>query len=59
MFAYEQVTSLPAIEAPTLQSSAMLLTLNISMYTGRKADKKTKDEVLIDKGARAKNAASV
>lgn len=59
MFAYEQVTSLPTIEAPTLQSSAMLLTLNISMYTGRKADKKTKDEVLIDKGARAKNAASV
>lgn len=59
MFAYEQATSLPAIEAPTLQSSAMLLTLNISMYTGRKADKKVKDEVLIDKGAHAKNAASV
>lgn len=45
--------------APTLQTSSMILRLHISMYTGRKADKKTREEVLADKGARSKGAASV
>jgi len=51
--------TLPKVNAPTLQSSAMLLRLNISMYTGRKADKKTKEEVVSDKGAGSRAAASV
>lgn len=50
---------LPTVNAPTLQSSAMVLRLSISMYTGRKADKKTREEVVTDKGAKAKGAASV
>jgi len=44
---------------PTLESSAMILRYSISMYTGRKTDKKTRDEVVGAKGARAKSAASV
>lgn len=44
---------------PTLQSSAMILRLHISTYTGRKADKKTREEVVADKGAKSKSAASV
>lgn len=60
MYQHDYTTdALPAIETPSLQSSAMLLHVNISMYTGRKADKKTKEEVISDKGARTKNAASV
>jgi hypothetical protein len=60
MYMHELDTAtLPAVEAPTLQSSAMLLSIHISMYTGRKADKKTREEVISDKGARAKGAASV
>jgi len=51
--------NLPQVQAPTLQSSAMILRLSISMYTGRKADKKTREEVVADKGAGAKSAASV
>lgn len=51
--------NLPQVQAPTLQSSAMILRLSISMYTGRKADKKTREEVVADKGAAAKSAASV
>lgn len=50
---------LPAVQAPTLQSSAMVLRLSISMYTGRKADKQTREEVVADKGAKSKSAASV
>lgn len=45
--------------APTLQSSSMILRLSISMYTGRKADRKTKDEVISGKGAKSRGAASV
>jgi hypothetical protein len=37
----------------SLSSSAMLLDLNISVYTGRKQDKATANEVSIAKGARA------
>lgn len=51
--------NLPDIDAPTLQSSAMILRLHISVYTGRKIDKKTREEVLVDKGAKTKAAASV
>jgi len=51
--------TLPQVQAPTLQSSAMILRLSISMYTGRKADKKTKEEVVADKGAGSRAAASV
>ena len=51
--------TLPAIDAPTLQSSAMLLSIHISMYTGRKSDKKTRAQVISDSGAKSKAAASV
>ena len=51
--------TLPEVKAPTLQSSAMILRLHISMYTGRKADKRTQQEVVADKGAKTKSAASV
>lgn len=51
--------TLPEIKAPTLQSSAMVLRLSISMYTGRKADKNTQREVVANKGAGKKSAASV
>lgn len=51
--------TLPEVKAPTLQSSAMILRLHISMYTGRKADKTTQQEVVTGKGARSKGAASV
>ena len=37
----------------SLSSSAMLLDLNISVYTGRKQDKATANEVSLAKGARA------
>ena len=57
MHTYTQ--QLPVVNAPTLQSSSMILRLHISMYTGRKADKKTQQEVLTGKGARSKGAASV
>jgi hypothetical protein len=50
---------LPEVDAPTLQSSAMVLRLSISMYTGRKSDKKTQKQVISDKGATNKGAASV
>lgn len=43
----------------TLSSSAMLLDLNISTYTGRKQDKATAAEVNAAKNAKSKNAASV
>jgi hypothetical protein len=52
-------TALPDVDAPTLQTSAMVLRLHISMYTGRKSDKKTQQEVVADKGATNKQAASV
>jgi len=42
----------------SLSSSAMLLDLNISVYTGRKQDKATANEVSLAKGAR-KSATSV
>jgi len=51
--------TLPETKAPTLQSSAMVLRLSISMYTGRKADKNTQREVVANKGAGKKSAASV
>jgi hypothetical protein len=43
----------------TLSSSAMLLDLSISTYTGRKQDKATAAEVNLAKNTRSKNAASV
>lgn len=39
--------------------SAMLVSLNIGLYTGRKQDKRTRDEVTAAKGARSASAASV
>jgi len=50
---------IPDIDVPTLQSSAMVLRLSISVYSGRKVDKKTREEVISDKGARSRSAASV
>lgn len=44
---------------PTLSSSAMLLDLNISTYTGRKQDKATAAEVNAAKNTKSKTAASV
>lgn len=60
MYMHEiDAANIPAIDTPSLQSSAMLLSIHISMYTGRKADKKTRQEVVSDKGANSKSAASV
>ena len=39
--------------------SAMLVNLNISIYSGRKQDKRTQDEVTTSKGSNSKKAASV
>lgn len=39
--------------------SAMLVNLNISVYSGRKQDKRTQDEVTTSKGSNSKKAASV
>jgi hypothetical protein len=50
---------IPDIDVPTLQSSTMVLRLSISVYSGRKVDKKTREEVISDKGARSRSAASV
>jgi len=46
-------------EVPTLSSSAMILRLTISMYSGRKADKTSRDEITSNAGATNKRAASV
>lgn len=43
---------------PTLQSSAMLLDLTISVYTGRRTDRQTASEITQSKGAKS-NATSV
>jgi len=51
--------TIPVIDTPTLQSSAMLLSIHISMYTGRKSDKKTREQVISASGAGSKAAASV
>ena len=60
MYMHECVAgTIPSIDTPSLQSSAMLLSVNISMYTGRKADKKTRQQVISDNGATSKAAASV
>lgn len=42
-----------------IQNSAVLVDLNLSVWTGRKTDKKTSDEVVLAKSAHSKNAASV
>jgi hypothetical protein len=42
-----------------IQNSSVLVDLNLSVWTGRKMDKKTSDEVVAAKSARSKNAASV
>jgi len=42
-----------------IQNSAVLVDLNLSVWTGRKMDKKTSDEVVVAKSAHSKNAASV
>ena len=60
MYMHEiDVATIATIDTPSLQSSAMLLSIHISMYTGRKADKKTREEVVAGKGAASKSAASV
>lgn len=42
-----------------IQNSSVLVDLNLSVWTGRKMDKKTSDEVVAAKSARSKNAATV
>ena len=54
-----QINQLPEGKAPTFASSAMLLDVHISMYSGRKTDRKTQDEVTVAKGAGSKRASSV
>lgn len=44
---------------PSIASAAMLGSLNISVWEGRKKDKQTEQEVADSKGARSKRAASV
>lgn len=41
---------------PTIHSSAMLLDMNISVYTGRRTDRRTASEVMQSKGASAGSA---
>lgn len=42
-----------------IQNSSVLVDLNLSVWTGRKMDKKTSDEVVAAKSAHSKNAATV
>ena len=42
-----------------IQNSSVLVDLNLSVWTGRKMDKKTSNEVVAAKSARSKNAATV
>lgn len=42
-----------------IQNSSVLVDLNLSVWTGRKMDKKTSDEVVLAKSAHSKQAASV
>lgn len=44
---------------PSLASSALLVSLNISVYEGRKKDKGVEEEIAAQKGARSSRAASV
>lgn len=46
-------------QLPTIASSAVIGSINISVYTGRKKDKGTEQEVQESKGARSRRAASV
>lgn len=46
-------------DLPSIASSALLGTLNISVWEARKKDKQTEAEVTLAKGARSKRAASV
>lgn len=45
--------------APTIQSSSMLLDLTISVYTGRRTDRRTAQEITTSKGAASSSATSV
>jgi len=42
-----------------IQNSSVLVDLNLSVWTGRKTDKKTSEEVVVAKSAHSKNAATV
>lgn len=44
---------------PSIASSALLVSLNISVYEGRKKDKGVEEEIAVSKGARSSRAASV
>lgn len=44
---------------PTIQSSSMLLDLTISVYTGRRTDRQTAQEITKSKGAGSRSATSV
>lgn len=52
-------TQLNTSVLPTLASSSVLGSLNISQYTARKKDKKTETEVIATNNAQSKKAASV
>jgi hypothetical protein len=41
----------PTVSAPSIASSSMLVSLSISVWTGRKKDREATDEVLTDNGA--------
>jgi hypothetical protein len=47
------------MNVPSIQSSAMLLNLTISVYTGRKADRSTAAEITTQKQAQSTQAATV
>lgn len=54
------ITNLPAIDTTaSLARSAMLVDLSFSVWTGRKKDKATSEEVVASKNARSASAASV
>jgi hypothetical protein len=44
-------TTEPTVSAPSIASSSMLVSLSISVWTGRKKDKEVTDDVLADNGA--------
>lgn len=49
----------PTVEVTTLAHAAVLISLNVSAWAGRKRDKKTTNEVIQQHGAASKKAASV
>ena len=59
MSAVLKLTEGTKVEVTTIATAAVLLDLNVSVWSGRKRDKKTSEEVTTSKGAGSTKAASV